>query len=365
MEDRSAYCPQQLPPRAGNEGISLEAERTRAGFFLPNFGMRFPKPARKTHDLIELIKQRGLIVSDEQAVTSFLERVSYFRLKGYLLHFERQIPGNTTHAVPEGTTFEAVMELYELDRKLRLLVFEAVERIEIGFRSSISNTYCVGYNDPHWFLQAGHFADDIRHPGGPTFHERLLKRIARDIGLQPHSDREAREKEIFVQHYLDKYGDPDFPPTWMLTECLSLGVWAQIYDKLSSRKAQQQIAQLFSVPNTILASWMHALSVTRNICAHHGRIWNRAFVFKPAVLTGYEKHFYYPAGLYAQAIAATYLLRRLYPATKWHLRMKDALLSCPASESKAMGIIPIWWKDPIWSEAELPQISPKTIPPKK
>jgi abortive infection bacteriophage resistance protein len=81
-----------------------------------------------------------LAFGDEGAALEFLQRVSYYRLKGYLLHFERKVTKNTSHAVPPGTTFESVLELYELDRKLRLLMFEAVERIEICFRSAICNT---------------------------------------------------------------------------------------------------------------------------------------------------------------------------------------------------------------------------------
>jgi abortive infection bacteriophage resistance protein len=175
----------------------------------------------------------------------------------------------------------------------------------------------------------------------------------------------VREREIYIEHYLTTYSDPPIPPCWVLAECLSLGVWSQIYDKLANRDGPVRISRVFCLPPTALGSWMHALSVTRNICAHHGRVWNRNFVFKPAVLAGYEEHFAYHPRFYTQAVAAAYLLRRIEPSTKWHLRMKDTLLSCPPSEAASLGVVASWDTKDIWAEAALPPHVVKTLAPKK
>jgi abortive infection bacteriophage resistance protein len=323
--------------------------------------MEFKKHPASVKELIALLKSRRLRFNNEAAAEGFLRHVSYYRLKGYLLHFERKIPNNLHHSLPPGTTFERILEVYELDRKLRLLLFEAIEKIEISFRSNFINVYSLGYKTPHWFLEAAHFIDDIQH--GKTYHQRLIDRIKRDVGLDP-DNGDARERAVFIEHYFDKYTNPKLPPAWMLAEVLSLGVWSMMYQKLAGTAGAKEVAKNFAVPHTILASWMHVLSVTRNICAHHMRLWNRAFVFKPAVLRGYEFHFANPASIYVQAFAAAYLLRRINPQSDWHLRFKTTALSCPAGEMNALGTPTDWDQNPFWSEQALPTIEPKIIPPK-
>lgn len=322
--------------------------------------MRYDKPARGIGELISLMKERGLIIESDGLAEEFLERVSFFRLKGYLLHFEKKCPANAeknTHKVPEGTTFNSVMAVYELDRKLRLLMFEAIEKIEICFRSSICSVYCVGYSDPHWLLRCEHFDN-------PSTHTKIISRIKREIGMEPRPDGSLRDKEIFVDHYIKKYTEPDIPPSWVIAECLPLGVWSQIYEGLVCRKATKRISQTFQVPPPVLGNWMHSLTVNRNICAHHGRVWNRAFAIHPETLPEYEHHFSYPGRFYSQAFITAYLLRRIYPATEWHLRMKEAMLSCPSAEKMAMGLFNNWEKQAIWTNDPLPKHEVKTIAPR-
>lgn len=299
-------------------------------------------------------------MSDEAAACAFLDSFSYYRFKGYLLHFERRVPQDQSHAVPAGTTFEQVAELCELDRKLRLLMFEAIERIEIAFRTAICNTYATGYKDPHWLLTPEHFVEDRTTPTGPSFQERLLRTIKREIGLEPLQNGELREPEIFVKHYLCKYTAPDIPPAWVLAECLSMGAWSQLYAKLSNRKAKLAVARHFVISTPVMESWIHALTVVRNTCAHHGRLWNRGFAIQPAALGGYEAHFRNPASFYTVAFCAAYLLRRIAPSTQWHLRMKEILLTC--RHPMAVGCLPNWDKDIFWTETSLPPLVVKTLP---
>lgn len=312
--------------------------------------MKYLKKALSPPELVELTKARGLSFGSEATAVQFLERISFYRLKGYLLHFERKIRDNTTHQVPPGTTFERVIELYELDRRLRLLFFEAHERIEISFRSAISNTYSLKYG-PHWWLDPLHFDNG--------YHNRLVARIKKDTGIE--CENEGREREIYIDHYLGRYTEPPLPPTWMLCECISLGVWSMLYKNLVNREARQAVAKLFQVPHTVLESWIHALSVNRNTCAHHARLWNRVFPIKPASLPGFEWHFCSPGGTYAQAFMASYLLRRIFPQTKWHLRIKETLLSCPQEERSYLGAPLKWFEDEFWSEQPLPDFAPKSL----
>lgn len=333
--------------------------------------MRYSKDARTPEQLVELLKLRGLVIHDEVAAVAFLSRVSFFRLKGYLLHFERKhvtsngLADNSAHLVPPGTTFESVLALYELDRELRLLFFEAIEKIEICLRTALANTYAVEYNDPHWIWDANHFKQvplaNGSGGGVSTFHERLVKRIKRETGIETPAYAEPREREVYVDHYLKKYSEPRVPPTWVLCECLSFGVWAHVYEKLAATSGQKAVAKIFQVPYATLASWFHSLSIVRNICAHHARIWNRVFAIKPGVLPGADPHFVLHNKPYVQAFAAAYLVRRVSPATDWHIRMRQTLLKYPNAEKGELGAPFNWHKHPVWVEDPLPSIELKTI----
>jgi abortive infection bacteriophage resistance protein len=90
------------------------------------------KPAFSVQDQIFLLKSRGMLFRDENAAPHFLQNISYYRLKGYWwdLQAERVI-----HTFQPQTYFEDVVDRYNFDRHLRLILFDAVERIEIALRT--------------------------------------------------------------------------------------------------------------------------------------------------------------------------------------------------------------------------------------
>jgi len=320
----------------------------------------FTKQPASVAEQIELLKKRGLTIADETAAAEFLRRVSFYRLKGYLLHFEKKIASNAAHQLPAGTTFEKIAEIYELDRGLRFLFFEAIEKIEIAFRMALIDTYALQYKNAHWYLDGNHFTYGAPSPDGSTYHQRFIGRIRRDLGLEQ-SAGETRDQEPFIQHYFAAYAEPELPPCWMLAEVLSMGVWSTMYKNLASTEGAKSVAKPFVVPYQVLASWTHTLTVTRNLCAHHSRLWNRIFVFKPKVLPGYEAHFMSPHGIYAQAFAAAYLLRRIHPVTDWHIRFRTVALTYPAAERRNLLALPEWQADPFWSAQPLADPQPKKL----
>ncbi len=106
--------------------------------------MRYDKPALTFDEQLALLQQRGLHVPDTARARHWLQRVSYYRLSAYFLPFKH---GELFRA---GTDFDDVAGLYVFDRKLRLLVLDAIERIEVAMRTAV--TYEVG----HRFGAFGH-----------------------------------------------------------------------------------------------------------------------------------------------------------------------------------------------------------------
>ena len=94
---------------------------------------------------IALLKSRGLTITDEQKAIDYLYNIGYFRLSAYfypLLQFPKE-----QHLYKTGATFTKALDMYRFDRKLRLLLFNEIEKIEVAIRSCITNAASEYFND--------------------------------------------------------------------------------------------------------------------------------------------------------------------------------------------------------------------------
>lgn len=226
---------------------------------------RFAKPPLSLANQVDLLRRRGLLIPDPQAAEVVLLRLNYYRFSGYALHYEIHRNGERTHQFQPGTTFEQVVRLYAFNTELRALLFRYLEPVEIAFRTAVCYELAMCTNNPHWYLDESVYGPDFDYP-------RAYLEWKREC---------AHSREIFVKSYRAKYSDPPLPPAWMMTEILSLGCWSIMYSCLADRKAQKAVAQHFCIDAYYLRSWVHVLVVLRNLCAHHGRIWNRYFDIRP------------------------------------------------------------------------------------
>lgn len=96
--------------------------------------MHFDKPSLKISEQRDLLLQRGLVVNDVQELEHYLKYIGYYRLSGYMRPFQ-----DIKHDFLGEVSFCEILNCYIFDRKLRVLTFDAIERIEISIRSLISN----------------------------------------------------------------------------------------------------------------------------------------------------------------------------------------------------------------------------------
>ena len=234
----------------------------------------FSKKPTTAKEQVGILQQRGMLVADSAHAMEFLDYCSYYRFCGYALHFERLTnTGERTHSYKPGTTFEAVERIYHFDAALRRLMFHYTTLIEVNFRASFSNISAQFYNDAHWFMNPVRFLDSDKHT-------EFLQLCQQEV---------KRSREIFITSYKSKYTTPDLPPIWMLTELMSFSVWSKLYQNLADKSLKQQIANALNVPEKYLISWLQALTVLRNLCAHHSRIWNRNFTQAPLLSNSMKK----------------------------------------------------------------------------
>lgn len=122
--------------------------------------IRYNQPALTIDEQIEALKQKGLLIENEDVLRFHLSHISYFRLKHYTFNFKDVETGKF---IPSAT-FEQVFELYSFDRKLRLILFDAIETIEVAIKTLISNKMSVSYGT-HWYLEKKYFTADFDHTG--------------------------------------------------------------------------------------------------------------------------------------------------------------------------------------------------------
>jgi abortive infection bacteriophage resistance protein len=308
-----------------------------AGYFVYGVGgmkgkRPYQKPATNYTEQVEKLKSRGLLVSDDAEAAFYLAHLNYYRLRGYWLIFEADTDG---HQFKPGSRFEDVLELYLFDRELRLLLMDAIERIEVSVRS-------------HWAYELGH-----RH-GAHAFLEPALAadstRWANNlISL---SKEVKRSDEVFIEHLLTKY-EEDYPPIWAVCEVMSLGLLSRWYGNLKPMATRAAIASAYGLDEALLGSWLNHLSSVRNYCAHHARIWNRQFVRIPKVPgkkpMGLSANFA-PGSrkLYNTLVILLYWMDMIAPAHSWRERL-TALLHRHPTRLPAMGFAPHWAAQPIWN----------------
>jgi abortive infection bacteriophage resistance protein len=301
---------------------------------------RFSKPALTVEQQVDLLVSRGLRVDNRDVVSHYLKFIGYYRLSAYCIPFQDCEKSSDNHQFKPGISFEQVLDLYIFDRKLRLLIMDAVERIEVAIKAAISNVASVDYGS-HWFLMKEPFkTSEASKKNKKTFnHDHWLIQLKKDV--------EKNKSDIFIQHYMRHYDDPELPPSWMIFETLSLGTVSLLYKSLELG-LQKKIAGLFSVPYRILESWLHTMSYLRNLCAHHSRIWNRTFTIKPKILNKYKNYVSENNMFFAQVFVIIRLLRIISQDSHWEERLERLLKEHPKVDRSRMGFPENWMSLPIW-----------------
>lgn len=300
--------------------------------------MNYARPWMDFSGQLQLLKSRGMEVSNEAAAVSYLERIGYYRLSAYWYPFriwtmqQDAKTGRITHQRTDrfmaGTQFVDAVNLYLFDKKLRLTVLDALERIEVALR--VDMAYLLGERNTFAHLDARELH--------PTFSGKLLRdgRTAHQAWRERHDQLVARSKEDFVKHYHEKHG-PDLP-IWVAIEVWEFGAMSQLFSMMRVTD-QERIAAKYDVPDwRVFQSWLRSLSYLRNLVAHHSRLWNRNVVEQPKLPKrgniGWCDAFVDKKDLLAKPFLllaiCRHLVRLICPGTAWHHRLRQHLETFPS-----------------------------------
>ena len=305
----------------------------------------YNKPPLSAQEQAQLLLDRGLICNDTTRLESYLSSIGYYRLSAYWLPFEqcRLNDSSRNHQFIQNTRFEKILNLYIFDRKLRLLVMEAIERIEVALRAQWSSTLAL-HNDSHAYMKADLFKD-------PRQHIQDLAKIDREF---------ENNKETFILHYKKNYSSPPLPPIWAVVETMTLGMLSRWFQNTKDTTTKKAIMKAFGMPTIeILEGVFHALTPVRNVCAHHSRLWNRCFTISLPKIKRMQDSLipqtapnHQDRHLYNYLIVIDALIRAISPNSSWKNRLMVLLNTIESSDHKAMGFPDDWqdrkpWKDSI------------------
>lgn len=301
--------------------------------------MRYSKPAVPFLDQISKLKARGLEFQEEAFAEHTLSRISFYRLRAYTYPFQDNSDPN--HPFTSKIDFETIIQLYKFDRKLRLLVFDAIEKIEIALRTQIIYHLAISHGS-HWQLNPSLFRDTARFA---THLATLQKEV-------------NRSDETFIKHYNGKYTSPTQPPSWMSLEVASMGTLSKFYQNLKQGAEKQTVSDNFGLPDfKFLENWMFCFSSLRNICAHHGRLWNRRLSAIPKLPYNTTNQFFtkreikgiYANKLYATICCLNYMVGEIDSHHNFKKKLKKLMSKCPMNQEKEMGFPKDWEKHPFWN----------------
>lgn len=304
--------------------------------------MKYTKLPQTFEQQADLLISRGM-VGDRAIMVARLAATNYYRLSGYWQPFRQSNPANPKAPLDNfkpDTTFDEIWCRYVFDRKLRLLVMDAVERIEVAVRTQLTYHHAHDHGpfayatEPTSLpkLNAGEFA---------TFVLRVTEEI-------------DRSKDTFAEHFRSKYGDNHrFLPAWMLAEVMTFGTTLTFY-RGASKKVKQSVATGFGMPEAVFDSWLLTLNVVRNICAHHGRLWNRELGVKPFVprINDYPD-WHTPVKvenkrMFGVLTICKWSLDRIAPQSSWTSRLQSLVDLSPRIPLVSMGFPVNWRACPIW-----------------
>ena len=273
-------------------------------------------------------------MEDERKVESYLLNIGYHRLSAYIYPFYKSPKSDLK--LKEGTNFEQVLTLYRFDKKLRILLFNEIEKIEVAIRSVLANIGCQELDDRYWITKPEYFAN------ADKFNQTLAV-IDKEL---------TSSKEDYIEDFRRNYVE-NYPPAWMITEVLSFGNLNYIYSNVASNQLMKRIAEYFGLKPQVFTSWLTVLANLRNMCCHHARVWNRDFMLKPAeprktkyawigTLKMDKKRIYY------RLCIIRYFLSSISPNNNFNEKLLELLTNFPSVDIAAMGFNKEWENEDLW-----------------
>ena len=294
-----------------------------------NFDQSYTSP----ESIIGILYERDLNIDDQFLAVDILRNVGYYRFSAYLYPF-LTLP-KERHLFKQGSHFSRAWELYRFDKKLRMLLFNEIEKIEVALRSTVANMVAEETGNIFWMTDGSLFANEDKFKKTMALVDKELK----------------SSKEDFIKHFKNKYSN-DYPPAWMLVEILPLGIVTRIYDNLADNALRKKIAARFLLPVPVFSSWITIITLVRNTCCHHSRVWNKENAITPMLLKKTPFRWISkqisPNRTFYDVCILKWFIHIISPENDMKGHLKNLLSDFPHVDIAAMGFPQKWEEEPLW-----------------
>ncbi len=167
-------------------------------------------------------------------------------------------------------------------------------------------------------------------------------------------DEVNRSKEFFVSKHIAQF--PSEPlPLWIVVELMTMGMLFTFYNGMK-KHLRASVAGRYQVSEEVFTSWMKTVNHLRNVCAHHGRLWNRVFGLSPKI-PRIKKHpeWHQPATIVNNRIfgvlSVVYYLFKiidLQQAEEWRDRLRNILIAYGEEVRSEAGFPENWTNYSLW-----------------
>ncbi|MBO4911364.1 MAG: Abi family protein [Butyrivibrio sp.] len=205
---------------------------------------------------IKKIRDHGVVILDESFAKNVLQKISYYRLSGYMLQYRLSAD---SHEMEKGVCFEDIYKIYCFDEEIRSLLRQYIEKAEFFYKGLIGNKFAelkchIQPYDQHY---------DINNYYDKTGITKTLTNFSKEKSYYKDS--------AIVKHHLNKYGDK--MPIWVMMELMTCSSVSLFYHALYLSDKKDIAAQV-GISVATLENHLHALSVIRNKCSHGVRLYN-------------------------------------------------------------------------------------------
>lgn len=282
-----------------------------------------------------------MIIDDREWAERKLAQIGYYRLSGFWYPC-RKFHRDQNHKIilspvnkkPErsdefvdGIHFDAVIHLYLFDKKLRQLILDAIERIEVHIRSVIAHE--LGYHDSLAYQKTTFI--DPRHTQNFTDKKTGRSRNIWNEWFGGQTTKVNRSREDCILWHKKSQRKMPF---WVVIEAWDFGTMSKYYEILKGSH-QNRICSRLGISNAqVLKRWLKEINTLRNRCAHHTRVWNQ-YANNPLPIC---KNAYFDQlnleedarkRLYGSIAILWFLVKKIGPNSEWLSNIANVIDSKP------------------------------------
>ena len=223
--------------------------------------------SKTLEEQVDIFSNRGMKIKDPEFAKNKLKHINYYKLKEYSLPYME----NGTY---KDITFEELIDIFYLDRALRVNLIHNIEKIEISLKTQIAKV--LGKYGPYGYLYFNNWIDK------EEYCKHYIKDQEKKFKEQIRKNLNEKSNEI-INSFKKEYPEEKNIPIWMLVEILTLGETINLF-KLMAPSLKMDIAKMYNVPSAeFFENWIYKIKLIRNLCAHNMKIYDLKLVQKTKI----------------------------------------------------------------------------------